>query len=523
MKRPALAFAIALLAVSPLASATGFTDIGQDLTPREKAEVQINGAFRLRSDWLYNFDLDRGLTPSGQPLFPVPLSDTRAQTLRRTDLRLRTDIAVYAPGGGMAVKMRLDAIDNLSLGSSTEGSPAAATTQQPPTRAFRVKRAYGEVLTPFGLLSAGRMGSHWGLGMLANGGDCADCDSGDAADRVAFVTPLGGHVFAVAYDFSATGPQTNQARSTRAVDLDPADDVQTVTFAVMNWRNDLARTRRAKAKKSTFEYGAYGSHRWQNNDVPASYLPIAQPTLLSRAQSMARNYRATAVDGWARLTGPGFHVEAELAYMSATVDQASLIPGALLNAPVTSKQLGMALESEVGDSAGSYGVGVDWGYASGDKAPGFGAFPAANAKYGQPGELEGAQANPPYDRTVDNFRFHPDYRVDRILFREIIGTVTDATYVRPHARIRVFRAGPGEMTASIAAIASWAVQPASTPGNANALGIELDPTLHYGSKDGFGIALEQAVLFPGSGLNNTAPHLQAKPAQLWRLRLMYAF
>ena len=29
------------------------------------------------------------------------------------------------------------------------------------------------------------------------------------------------------------------------------------------------------------------------------------------------------------------------------------------------------------------------------------------------------------DTTVDNFRFHPDYHVDRILFREIIGTVTE--------------------------------------------------------------------------------------------------
>ena len=43
---------------------------------------------------------------------------------------------------------------------------------------------------PIGILAAGRMGSHWGLGMLANGGDCLDCDAGDAADRIAFVTPL---------------------------------------------------------------------------------------------------------------------------------------------------------------------------------------------------------------------------------------------------------------------------------------------------------------------------------------------
>ena len=41
------------------------------------------------------------------------------------------------------------------------------------------------------------------------------------------------------------------------------------------------------------------------------------------------------------------------------------------------------------------------------------------------------------DNRIDNFRFHSDYRVDRILFREIIGTVTDAMYAKPHARLRL--------------------------------------------------------------------------------------
>ena len=31
-----------------------------------------------------------------------------------------------------------------------------------------------------GYLAGGRMGHHWGLGMLGNGGDCPDCDSGDS-------------------------------------------------------------------------------------------------------------------------------------------------------------------------------------------------------------------------------------------------------------------------------------------------------------------------------------------------------
>jgi len=109
------------------------------------------------------------------------------------------------------------------------------------------------------------------------------------------------------------------------------------------------------------------------------------------------------------------------------------------------------------------------------------------------------------------------------MFREIIGTVTDAVYVRPHARVRVFRLGPGTMTASLAAIASWAVQPASTPNNSNSLGIEFDPTLTYRHKDGFAAALEHGVFLPGAAFDNPSQGLSARPAQVFRVRLLYAF
>ncbi|MEO7094271.1 MAG: TIGR04551 family protein, partial [Polyangiales bacterium] len=117
-------------------------------------------------------------------------------------MRLRTDFAAYAVGGAVAVKTRIDVLDNVPLGGSPVGIPSASSTQRSDGGgAFRIKRAWGEARTPFGILAAGRMGNAWGLGMLANGGDCADCDSGDAQDRIAFVTPLAGLIWAAAYDF----------------------------------------------------------------------------------------------------------------------------------------------------------------------------------------------------------------------------------------------------------------------------------------------------------------------------------
>ncbi len=524
MKRFASALCLAAVVASSEAQATGFTDIGQDISPHPDTFVRLNGYYRLRGDALYNLDLDRGTTPSGKPLFPVPLDDPKAQTLTRADMRLRTDLAIYAPGGGFAVKMRADVFDNLLMGSTPAGSyPAGSTSQDSPANAIRVKRAYAEMVTPFGLVAAGRMGHHWGLGMLANGGDCADCNSGDAADRVALMTPIAGHIIGAAYDLTAIGPYTQRASDTRAIDLDRADDVRTVTVAILKWRDELARERRRKAGRITLDYGAYYSHRSQDKDIPASYVATSQPVAITPQQSMSRGYRADAADVWIRAVFPYGRIEAEAAVMWATIDQPSLIPGVMLRDPLKSRQIGAALESDLHTSNDVFGGGLDGGYASGDRAPGFGAYPPASTGAGAAGELEGPQANPPYDRRVDNFRFHPDYRVDRILFREIIGSVTDAVYVRPHARMRLFQIGPGALTASIAAVAAWAVQPASTPNNKNALGIEIDPTLTYRHKDGFACALEHAVLLPGAAFDNPSQHLSARTAQVFRVRMIFAF
>ena len=170
---------------------------------------------------------------------------------------------------------------------------------------------------------------------------------------------------------------------------------------------------------------------------------------------VARGFAATTADGWMRITMPHARFELEAVYARARVAQPSLVPGVALDQAATSDQFGLAFESEL--ALGHSRVGLDAGVASGDDAPGFGAFPAPGAAAPKPGDLDGPQADPPGDTTVDNFRFHPDYRVDRILFREIIGTVTDAIYVRPHARLVLAALGSARFELTLAAITSWAV------------------------------------------------------------------
>jgi uncharacterized protein (TIGR04551 family) len=506
-------------------------NIGSELSarafvaPRTKTEVDVHGNFRIRQEALVNLDLDRGLDPSGQPLFTVPLGG--GQTLDGGNLRLRTDIALRAPGAGVAVYTRLDVLDDVMWGGTPEAgtgrapTPAASPGQK--SGAIAVKRVWGEVLTPVGVLAAGRMGAHWGLGMAAHGGDCDDCDGGDAADRIAFATPIAGHVVALAWDMASSGPFVPRKDERRALDLEPTDDAATWTAALMHARSPSARARRADAGRSTAEYGVFASHRRQANDVPAHYLPVASPRPpgeFDASDLMARGFAATTGGVWFRLTTPRARVELEAVYARARVDQPSLVPGVLLDQAATSDQFGLAVETEVALAA--HRVGVDAGVASGDDAPGFGAFPTPGAAAPRAGDLDGPQADPPGDTTVDNFRFHPDYKVDRILFAEIIGTVTDAIYLRPHLRLNMADAGPGHLSFTAAAVISWAMQAPSTPSGARHLGVELDPSLEYAA-DGFRAALDYAVLVPGAAFDNPMAGLDATTAHLVRLRLGYVF
>nr|HEX4314457.1 TIGR04551 family protein [Kofleriaceae bacterium] len=501
--------------------------LGQELTPRQYAaprdatEVVVHGGLRARGASYYNLDLDRGLDARGLPLFPVPLDG--GQTLNAGDFRARTDVAIYAPGVGVAVKSRIDWLDNEPIGGDPDlanGSPAAAPGQRPTT--VVIKRVWGEALTPLGTLAVGRMGAHFGLGIAANGGDCEDCDHSDSADRIAFVSPIAGHLIALAYDVASTGPFTESKDAGHAISLSPSDRAAGPTLAILKVHSPAALARRAAAGLTNTEYGAYISYRSQDRDVPASYLPTAEPrTSFTSDDLSARGFSATAAGAWLRISSSAFRVEAELAYLGATLQNPSLIPGTTITEPVTSSQLGLAVESDV--KVGGVRIGVDGGYASGDPAPGFGAFPSINQGPAPKGSLDGPQANPPFDNTVDNFRFHPDYHIDQILFREIIGTVTDAIYLRPHVRTTLTTVGAGRLEAGAALIDSYAVDATSTPSGQRALGVELDPELRYASRDGFATTLDYGVLFPGAAFDNPTAHLEARTAQIIRVRVVFAF
>ena len=101
------------------------------------------------------------------------------------------------------------------------------------------------------------------------------------------------------------------------------------------------------------------------------------------------------------------------------------------------------------------------------------------------------------DNDINNFRFNPDYHVDMILWRQIIGTVTDAFYLKPSLQYEI---SPG-MGAKISAIYSSAIATSSTRGNSSPLGLEFDVDFFYFSSDNFHAGLSYGLLIPLDGMD----------------------
>lgn len=478
----------------------------------------VQGFLRTRADFGYNWDLNRGGTPS-QPggLFPPGYTDGgKSRSLTNLDTRLFVD-ADAEVGFGVRLHVRAHVLDNLRYGSAPESAFVGASVNQTlPDKPIDLRQAFGQVLLPFGVLSAGRMGAlvDWGTGFFVNSGNGLDDDFGDVGDRIAFSTPLFGLLWSLAFEVSAAGPGTDVLRPEirPAVDLDRADDVRTLAFSVARWDAPDLRRRFLAAGRTRWNAGVLASYRWQAYDLA----PGATPNVRS---AIRRDLSAFALDAWARLDVGRFTLEAELAYVYLDIGNASLDPSVVLNAALRGSQLGGVFRFDWRASERFF-ARLEVGFASGDSAPGFGARPGNTPA--RPGDVDGLQfdlGRSPADTRIDNFRFHPNYRIDLLLWRRLIGTVTDAIYVRPMVRGRVLPM----LTVEGAVVTSFALQQNSPPGGRSPLGVETDIALVYEQEHGFVARLEYGLLVPMAGFRNEALGVEPSVAHALHLVLAYRF
>ena len=512
--------------------------------------LQLDGYLRLRGQTMVNLDVTGATDASGHYLFPVPLQDPSGRdTLNTANMRLRLEPTLNV-SEHVRVRAQVDVLDNRVLGSGTSSlfddpsSPypvpfygsSRALTQDDPTEdrpAITPKRAWAEVQTPVGLLSFGRMPSHWGLGVLTNAGGGIDDDYGDSMDRIQFAlppvtTPIGRLAFVPIMDFDAEGVLNADPHAPAGVgqpfDADSADDARTYGLKIARLDTEDEIRRKLERNEHSFNYGLYYNYRsqrwvypqWGTDGYGGTYDPGGTDpgTYGDTSTAVHRSAYAHIADLWFRWIGPRLRVEAELAGVYGNVGNADAVGGA---DDLLLRQWGGTIVLDYKMSPNKVTVGAELGAASGDDAPGFGNVPTRVQAVGLPGvggptyygSLEGQQWRPDTDRTIRNFRFNPAYRVDLILFRQILGQVTDAMYLKPKLRWDIL---PG-LALDLAVIYSRAMFSESTPsasgdatnvtdaGSAN-LGVEGDAVLTYTSGDGFQLFGEWGVLQPLGGLES---------------------
>lgn len=521
---------------------------------------EVDGYFRTRMDLFHKFDLGTGADPSGHYLFPVDPHDPSRNTVAGANMRLRINPTLNV-SEEVRIRGQVDVFDNLLFGSTPRGGFALgqgnerypwvflSNTQDPPrfgwnavTDSISVRRAWGEVRTPIGELRFGRMADNFGLGMNVNDGNCLDCDNGNTVDRFLFAVKIADHLIAPALDFTSEGSTSANPYTfypnPQPFDRSQVDDARAWVLTIQRKDSyEEIQRMRAAGRETFFNYGLHFAYRTQSFDAQTLNVPEFEDAdgrinrggnagggapqdgvgNVERASFVPREAWAVVPDVWMRLLHKNYRLELEFVTVQGRIrNRPSLWSDdegrSGQDVELSLSQYGLVVQNELKLANDKLSLGLEFGFASGDKAPGFGAFPGRADRgstsdqppYPQRGDWEGAQFNcfrvPCSDNKITNFVFNSDYRMDLILFREIIGAVTDATYIRPSVRYDVLDG----LDLNLAVIYSQVNASGTTPTGDRPLGIEIDAAVNYISADGFIASLAYGVLFPLSGLDQLA-------------------
>ncbi|WP_441292825.1 TIGR04551 family protein [Sorangium sp. KYC3313] len=545
----------------------------EDWWSHARPTFEFHGYYRLRWELFNSFALGR-IDPRSQALWPQPADNSykgnvvslcnpsettsggsrsfescKNDTQAGANMRFRLNPELHI-SDNLRILTQVDLLDNVVLGSTPDGyanQPAAgggyqvarrggysplgafSSTQWAPSAGINatkdsisVKRIWGEYMTPVGLLRFGRMPNHWGLGMVANSGDGYDSDYQSTVDRLMFVTGIKKYdiYFAGAWDWANEGATSASIQDLEGqpYDLAQSDDVDQYVFVAVRRKNPELQKLELARGNMVVNGGVYFAYRQQTlaNDITAGDNNANLSASLGQsADNVAAGYvhrgaEMIIPDVWFQLLYKKFRFELEAAMIYGSLDLRGQDESDYANviSPKDTgwgvRQFGLATQAELTEMEGRLRVHFGFGYATGDDDA-----PALEPRGTQLGAMDPQLST---DRTYSTFRFHPDYRVDQILFRNILSRVQGAYYFRPGVDWDFARDKNGQR-AGLGAAAIWsrASEFLQAPGNSRDLGIELNAQLYFQSKDGtlnddpdkmggFYTAVQYGVLFPLGGL-----------------------
>jgi uncharacterized protein (TIGR04551 family) len=448
------------------------------------------------------------------------------------------------------IHLEMNILDNLVLGSTPDGYNEGAAarlgrdglridmpvvgftgTQEPPNvynagrSSLSVTQAYGEVNAFFGTLRIGRMASQWGLGILANGGGnysaldeprvsyrglnmsgntCMDCDYGDYVDRAAFVTNLFNTYLVLAWDYNYAGPTDIRPDEYfgQPRELSNYDDVRSYVISLfqrpLRPEEIAARNRTLKElRELAFDWGVYFVYRVQRLS-PEAY------NAYSDADSytwLARGAKAYIPDVWFRLQSePRFRqrirLEGEVAAVLGSIQNANPQTDSNYDPvrPRDIRQFGGALEFEFVN--GALATGLNAGFATGrtlDEDTDDATTPIGFGVRDQwsPSSVE---------TSLTNFRFDRNYFVDALMFREVVGAITNAVYVNPFFQYDLFAKQDDTLGVRLDLISGQAMNSETTPSGKGWYGLETDVTVYW-REARFGTDIMAGFFLPGNVFN----------------------
>ena len=525
---------------------------------------EIDGYLRMRGDYLHNFFLGQGYTTLSQPVppitdstggttspgpglppFPVPLgcrppasggaapSPCGTRRLGAANLRLRLEPTLNITDQ-VRVHAQIDVLDNTIMGSTPDSlvginrtaqdglvgaapTPVLYGTQDPPEinqngylSSIRAKRAWGEVDSEFGSLRFGRMPWHFGRGIAYNDGSCPDCDLGTNVDRLMALTQLYGHQIAASWDFGAQGLTSQQLNLGRndpggyPIDLSQDDDVVQFMAAITRIDAPVHLRERIDRGDLVVNYGLQLVYRSQQATSLPAAVGTATGTATTREQAAdsLTNVGAHMVmpDLWFKLYFRALTIEFEGTGVFGKIDNSG--PLAVNGQNLTLRQFGWVAATELRLYRDAFFLGFETGGASGDSA--------GNSSEGRSQYLNYRWRfvqQPTADTSLSDFKFSPEYHVDEIFFRHILGTVTNAIYFKPQIAYWFDLQQTRQLGLTGAAIYSMAQVKDSTPGDGRSYGIEMDVGVNYrNTGEGFYAGLTWGVLWPLGALDRPATH-----------------
>ena len=501
---------------------------------------ELDGYYRMRTDWLKNFNLGFPEPNFGGSPFPSALGCKATDksnhpcdgSLSSANMRLRLEPTINLDEG-TSVHVQADLLDNLVHGStpfdqSLAGAYTTTNGLNPPLGAFsngaqapvaqginsdraavQIKRAWGEVAVPLGILKFGRMPNHWGMGIFHSGGGADpingtydyDADYGDTVDRASFSLLIPGTNLRamLASDWAMTRLVSNQTSANKGheghpFDLDDSDDSNAWVGVISRMDSPQEFRDAVDRGELAFNYGIYFEYKTQSWDYDLKDFTLGGATdpgnpsdpAVGSPHYVPRNLKTYTPDLWGKIGFGRFTIEGELVAQFGSIGR---LDDQGVVGSVDVRKYGGAGRLTWHGLEGKLRLGVESGFAWGDQWDN-NPQGATNIAFLNP--LGGLG-----DTRLTQFIFNRDYKVDMILWRHLYGAVTNAVYIKPFIAYDVTRS----ISFKIANITSFANRPVATPGNAKAYGTEFNGDLGYHS-GGLFVGVSYGVLFPFSAMNH---------------------